>query len=287
LKFSRRHWPWLACLAVAAAGVLPALARGEAKRSADASIVAYDNGFTDGGQADPLDNTVEIAPGGTVSFAYPMGSQQHNVVFNAAQPSSCVQSSGLNVGPVPPLPAFAVPAGWSGECTFNAAGTYTFVCGAHPAMTGTVIVGNATPTPTPTPTATVTATPTPTATPVVTPAPTPTPWASLDAPAKSVATVAAFMKGKLRVSARCSTPSTGTLTLTVSKADAKKLKLKGVELARVGAQCTGNGRLTVTVRPSATAKKALKKWRKKLKTTATLTLGSAKSARTITLAAGH
>jgi hypothetical protein len=270
---------------VAAAGVLPALARGEAKRSADASIVAYDNGFTDGGQADPLDNTVEIAPGGTVSFAYPMGSQQHNVVFNAAQPSSCVQSSGLNVGPVPPLPAFAVPAGWSGECTFNAAGTYTFVCGAHPAMTGTVIVGNATPTPTPT--ATVTATPTPTATPVVTPAPTPTPWASLDAPAKSVATVAAFMKGKLRVSARCSTPSTGTLTLTVSKADAKKLKLKGVELARVGAQCTGNGRLTVTVRPSATAKKALKKWRKKLKTTATLTLGSAKSARTITLAAGH
>jgi hypothetical protein len=125
------------------------------------------------------------------------------------------------------------------------------------------------------------------ATPVVTPAPTPTPWASLDMPAKSVATVANFLKGKLRVSARCSTPSTGTLTLTVSKADAKKLKLKGVELARVGAQCTGNGRLTVTVRPSAAAKKALKKWRKTLKATATLTLGSAKSAKTITLAASH
>jgi len=122
---------------------------------------------------------------------------------------------------------------------------------------------------------------------VVTPAPTPAPWASLDAPTKSVATVAAFMKGKLLVTARCSTPSTGTLTLTVSKADAKKLKLKGVQLARVGAQCTGTGRLKVTVRPSAAAKKALKKWRKALKATATLTLGSAKSTRTITLAAGR
>ncbi len=266
--------------------MLPALARGEGTSSADASIVAFDNGFTDGGQADPNDNTVEIAPGGTVSFAYPTGTSQHNVVFNAAQPSSCVQSAGPSVGAVPPLPAFALPPGWSGECTFNAAGTYTFVCGAHPAMTGKVIVGDPA-TPTPTATATPTPTPTPTATPVVTPAPTPTPWASLDAPGKSVATVAAFMKGKLLVSARCSTPSAGTLTLTVSKADAKKLKLKGVELARTGAQCTGTGRMTVTVRPSAAAKKALKKWRKKLKATATLTLGSAKSSRTITLAAGR
>jgi hypothetical protein len=149
-----------------------------------------------------------------------------------------------------------------------------------------VIVGDAA-TPTPTPTPTPTASPTPTATPVVTPAPTPTPWASLDAPGKSVATVAAFMKGKLLVTARCSTPSSGTLTLTVSKADAKKLKLKGVELARAGAQCTGTGRVTVTVRPSAAAKKALKKWRKALKATATLTLGSAKSTRAITLAAGR
>jgi plastocyanin len=270
--------------------LVPALARGEATSSADASIVVFDNGFTDGGQADPNDNTVQIAPGGTVSFAYPTGASSHNVVFGAAPPSSCVQTAGTVIPPVPPLPHFAMGPGWSGECTFTAAGTYTFACGVHPAMTGTVIVGDAaTPTPTPTPTATATATasPTPTATPVVTPAPTPTPWASLDAPGKSVATVAAFMKGKLLVTARCSTPSSGTLALTVSKADAKKLKLKGVELARVGAQCTGTGRVTVTVRPSAAAKKALKKWRKALKATATLTLGSAKSTRAITLAAGR
>jgi plastocyanin len=268
---------------VAAAGSVPALARGEGASSADASIVAFDNGFKDGGQADVNDNTVEIAPGGTVSFAYPTGATQHNVVFDAA-PSSCVQSTGAVILPAPPLPQVALPPGWSGECTFNAAGTYTFVCGVHPAMTGTVIVGTPTPTPTPSPTPTETPAPTPIATPVVTPAPTPTPWASLDAPGKSVATVAAFMMGKLRITARCSTPSSGTLTLTVSKADAKKLKLKGVELARASAQCTGNGRLTVAVRPSAAAKKALKKWRKALKATATLTLGSAKSTKTITLA---
>jgi plastocyanin len=268
---------------VAAAGLVPALARGEAPRSADASVVAFDNGFRDGAQADPNDNTVEIAPGGTVSFGYPTGGSSHNVVFDVAQPSSCVQQTGVVITAAPPLPGFAEPPGWSGECTFNAAGTYTFFCNAHPTMTGKVIVGDPS-TPTPTATATDTPVPTPIATPVVTPAPTPTPWASLDAPGKSVATVAAFVKGKLSVTAHCSTPSSGTLTLTVSKADAKKLKLKGVELARAGAQCTGNGRLTVTVRPSAAAKKALKKWRKALKATATLTLGSAKSARTITLA---
>jgi len=273
-----------ACLAVAAAGLVPALARGEAARSADASVVAYDNGFRDGAQADPNDSTVEIAPGGTVSFAYPSGGSSHNVVFDAAQPTSCVQSTGVVITAAPPLPGFAQPPGWSGECTFNSAGTYTFFCNAHPTMTGKVIVGDPA---TPTPTATATPEPTPVATPVVTPAPTPQPWASLDAVAKSGATVAALVKGKLRVTAHCNTPSSGTLSLAVSKADAKKLKLKGTEVARVGAQCTGAGPLTITVRPSAAAKKALKKWRKALKAKATLTLGAAKATRAITLAAGR
>jgi hypothetical protein len=119
---------------------------------------------------------------------------------------------------------------------------------------------------------------------VATPAPTPAGWAALDAPAKTVATVAALASGKLRVSARCSTPSSGTLSLTVSKADAKRLKLKNAELARASAQCTGVGRVTVTLRPGAAVKRALKRWKRPLKATATLTLGSAKSSRSITLA---
>jgi plastocyanin len=268
---------------VAAAGLVPALARGEAPRSADASVVVFDNGFRDGAQADPNDNTVEIAPGGTVSFGYPTGGSSHNVVFDTAQPSSCTQSAGVLITAGPPLPAFSQPQGWAGECTFNEAGTYTFFCNAHHEMTGKVIVGSPA---TPTPTATQTPVATPVATPVV-PAPTPAPWAALDAPAKSVATVAALASGKLRVSARCSTPSSGTVSLTVSKADAKRLKLKGVELAHASAQCTGVGRVSVTLRPGAAVKRALKKWKKALRATATLTLGTARSTRAITLAGGR
>jgi plastocyanin len=266
--------------------LVPALARGDAHRAADASVVVFDNGFRDGAQADPADSTVEIAPGGTVSFGYPSGSSQHNVHFGTLQPASCTQTAGVVIFPAPPLPQVALPAGWAGECTFTAAGTYTFFCDAHHEMTGQVIVGDPS-TPTPTPTATATPEPTPVATPVVTPAPTPQPWAALDAPAKKAATVASLAGGKLKLSARCSTPSSGTLALTVSKADAKKLKLKGTELARANAQCTGTGRVTVTLKPSAAVKRALKKWKRSLKATATLTLGSAKATRAITLAAAR
>jgi plastocyanin len=276
---------------VATAGSVPALAHGEAAGPADASFVVYDDGFRDGAQGDPNDNTVEIAPGGTVSFSYLTGGSSHNVVFGdgdtdtpGAQPSSCTQTAGAVILAAPPLPSFPLPSGWAGTCTFNTAGTYTFYCKAHPTtMKGTVIVGD-TGTPTPTATATVTAEPTPVATPVVTPAPTPQPWASLDAPAKKAASVKALASGKLKLSARCSTPSSGTLSLTVSKADAKRLKLKRTELVRTGAQCTGVGRLSVTLRPSAAVRRALKRWKRALKTTATLSLGNASSSRAITLA---
>jgi plastocyanin len=367
-----------------------------------ASVVAYDNGFRDGSQSDPADSTVEIAAGETVSFSYPTGSSQHNVVFETAQPSSCVQQTGVVITAAPPLPGFSEPPGWTGECTFTASGTYTFVCNAHPAMTGKVVVtGSATPTATatPTPTASPTATPVPPAvrveahdlwfqdassasaddhsvsvaagaevgfsypsgssshnvvfdgaqpssctqtggtiagavpplpafseppgwsgtcrfdtagtytffcqahremtgsvvvgseppppatTSTAPPAPPPAPWASLSAPSRSVSTLAAFLGGKLRVSANCSSPSSGTLVLSVSKADAKRLKLKGTELARASARCTGEGRLTVTLKPSAAAKKALKRYKRALKATATLTLGKARDSRTVTLAA--
>ena len=70
------------------------------------------------------------------------------------------RSPGMPLDPndAPPLPAFINPPGWEGYCTFPNAGTYTFVCGAHPEMTGTVIVQDATPTPTASPTATATPT---------------------------------------------------------------------------------------------------------------------------------
>src|SRR5262249_42097177 len=116
-----------------------------------ASIQAYDFGFQDPSTGD---TTVTIAAGGTASFSDPSGNSAHNVDFTDGDPTSCTQTAGPVLGPVPPLPAFTLPKGWAGTCTFNAPGTYSFVCDAHPQMVGTVVVmASATPTPTPTATA--------------------------------------------------------------------------------------------------------------------------------------
>src|SRR5262249_41644440 len=91
--------------------------------------------------------------GGKVKLGYAagdgyQGSNFHNVDFTGPQPTSC--TSGVpRTQPMPP--------GWSGECEFDAPGTYTFRCDLHQSMTGTITVAAAaTPTPeaTPTPTAT-------------------------------------------------------------------------------------------------------------------------------------
>ena len=116
-------------LAIAAAVVIavPAFASGQPER-APGSIVAVDFGFQNPADGSPL---VTIHPGETVTFSYPDGSSFHNVQFTKEQPSSCTLTAGGS-GPVPPLPASADRRGWSGTCTFNAEGTYEFVCGAHP-----------------------------------------------------------------------------------------------------------------------------------------------------------
>jgi plastocyanin len=86
-------------------------------------------------------HTVTIAQGGTVDFGYPVGSSDHNADFGSgAAPTSCSQNAGASSGTVPPLPHNPTPAGWSGDCTFNTLGRYTFHCDLHPFMTGTVVV---------------------------------------------------------------------------------------------------------------------------------------------------
>jgi len=85
-------------------------------------------------------NKVVIAPGGTVEFSYPSGGNQHNVVFTGPAPSSCEQTAGTNSGAVPPLPAKPTGPGWAGSCKFDAEATYTFVCGFHATMKGSVVV---------------------------------------------------------------------------------------------------------------------------------------------------
>jgi plastocyanin len=85
-------------------------------------------------------NTVTIAPGGTVSFSYPSGSNEHNVDFGSGpQPTSCTVGGQSQS---PPIPSTPTAPGWSGTCTFNTADTYSFHCDRHTFMTGTIIVGS-------------------------------------------------------------------------------------------------------------------------------------------------
>jgi hypothetical protein len=133
---------WLIACAAACAALSPTLAYSDVS-----GFEAVDfEWLADGGPGSEL----TIAPGETVSFAYPSGASYHNVVFEGAKPSSCTGIQPANPGP-----------GWKGSCRFDDSGTYRFVCGVHAGMTGRVIVRAA---PTPTPTAMGTATPTATST---------------------------------------------------------------------------------------------------------------------------
>ena len=70
--------------AAACAALSPALAYSDV--AADGSFKAVDFGWVaDGGSG----NELTIAPGETVTFAYPTGASFHNVVFEGTQPSSC------------------------------------------------------------------------------------------------------------------------------------------------------------------------------------------------------
>jgi plastocyanin len=164
----------LAGLLGAAIAVIPAIASGDSPPSS-ASFTAVDFAWDVSGSNS---NQTTIAQGGTVTFSYPSGSSTHNADFgNGSQPTSCNQTAGANSGSVPPLPHNVTGPGWSGTCTFNTPGTYTFHCDLHHSMTGTIDVqgpGGTTSTTTPPPTTTGT-TPTTTGTTTLTTTTTTTP----------------------------------------------------------------------------------------------------------------
>jgi plastocyanin len=123
--------------AVAVALVSPA--HGGVQPPPSASFTAENNHWYVTGT---LSTTAAIAAGGSVTFTSPAGNNDHNASFQGAGPSSCD----------PPLPGPPTDAPWSSTCQFNTAGTYSFVCTAHPGMGGTVeVVAPGTPT-TPPPT---------------------------------------------------------------------------------------------------------------------------------------
>jgi hypothetical protein len=113
--------------------------------------------------------------------------------------------------------------------------------------------------------------------------PKPTAWASFEEPVHE--TVPALASGKLVLTARCAGAAEGTLTLTVSRSVARRLKLKSVTLAKTKAACDGHNRFTAKLKLSRTVKRALARHRGSLVVTATLQLGTTKTRRTMTLAA--
>jgi hypothetical protein len=128
------------------------------------------------------------------------------------------------------------------------------------------------------------ATPIPTPAPPVrdgTPAPKPKPWASLEKPASPQ--LSALLRGKLKLTATCSALDRGTVTLSVTKAVAKKLKLKGATLATGSSRCNANGRFVVELKATKEAKKALARTRKSVKVTARLAFPGLAVKQTITL----
>ena len=128
------------------------------------------------------------------------------------------------------------------------------------------------PTVTATPTATatpVTPKPTPTATPAP-PAPKPTPTFMLAKPSKT--TVAGFAKNGLVIRVTCTAAMSGPVTVTVDSKTKKALKLKSATLAKGTLKCTGPGVKSLTLKPSASVKRALAKVKKSVKVTLTVTL---------------
>ncbi|HWK29672.1 MAG TPA: DUF1349 domain-containing protein [Solirubrobacter sp.] len=123
------------------------------------------------------------------------------------------------------------------------------------------------------------AVPEPIVIPQAVPAPKPRPAAAIE---RVRGTVAALRAGKVAVRVSCQAVDRGTYSLTVSKATAKRLKLKRRTLARGTVRCGDEGRGSVKLKPSAAAKRALARSKR---VTATLALrfgGAARDSQTVT-----
>jgi plastocyanin len=255
-----RYLPWMACAAIALIGAPALAAAGDPPSTA--AIVAYDGaagqGFKDASQSSPADNTVEITSGGTVTFSFPTGNGTgfHNVSFNTdPKPASCVQTKFLSgqpqaAMPIPPLPSYVQSAGWEGNCTFNAPGTYSFVCGAHPDMTGTVVVTAPTPSATATPTADPTTTPVPVA--AATVVPTPVPTTTPPAPAPKISS-AVFKRSKRTITIAGTSQAAGNVKIDLAYKNGKATRKKTLSLAIKGGKFGGTIKLS-----AADARKAQK-----------------------------
>jgi plastocyanin len=216
---------------------------GAAEQSADAEIRT-----TTANTWEPAD--VSVSTGETVTWNFDGSTVVHNM-------------HGVD-GPDANWPATDSGFKNSGQFsyTFNTAGTYTFVCQAHPAtMKGSVTVTGAPATPTPTTSASPSPSPTPSATPTASPTPRPAtpqptvsavPSASRDTPAPSgrarldrtapvVSRTSARRAGSRRMRVKWTLSERAALTIKVAKGK------RVLRTARVSAR---PGRSALTIRSS-------------------------------------
>jgi len=92
----------------------------------------------------------------------------------------------------------------------------------------------------------------------------------LSKPSKT--TVARFATKGLSIRVTCTAAMSGPVTVTVDRKTKKALKLKSATLARGTLKCTGPGVKSLTLKPSSSVRRALKKVKKAVKVTLTVTL---------------
>ncbi len=144
---SKRHASALAVAAVAAGGLVAAIAHGAGPPDTAAfATVDSTRAFqrTAGIGSDAAN--AQIAIGGTVTFDNVASFDSHDVSFVFAGQDGVVCQQTLPAGTTSPDPRqFPVPLAsgtWRGVCTFSQERVYRFTCTLHDGMEGTVTVGN-------------------------------------------------------------------------------------------------------------------------------------------------
>jgi plastocyanin len=239
----RIRQPLFVVVAVATAACGALLFGGPAAgQGTSASIVASDYAFNTAAGGSPH---VTVGAGATVAFSYPSGFSSHNVVFTGQQPSGCTQTTPASTITAPPLPASPTAAGWAGQCTFTAPGTYAYVCGLHGSMTGsvTVLAPGGTPPPAPPP-----------------PPPPPPPGSTT-----TVASSLKLTKTQRGVKVRGSVNVARAGSRLLARAFARRGALSGgrsavqVQVGRQLRSSVGPGRVSFSVALTATARRALRR----------------------------
>jgi plastocyanin len=147
VRLRRRYLPLIVVLGAAAA-VLPAIASSEALPVEAVNEGLYYHHWSN--------STQTVAPGEAVKFNNPSATTPHGLKFTGGTAGAVPSCAGLPVAAT----TETGETNWQAQCTFSAAGTYTFVCTVHAEMKGTITVGAGGPTTTTT--APTTTTPTPT-----------------------------------------------------------------------------------------------------------------------------